>query len=374
MSSNRDGFVFRVTARDQSTAARCGVLTTRGGDVQTPLFMPVATLASVKAVRPEEVRRLGFEMVLANAYHLWLRPGVEVVEGAGGLHRFMGWDGPVLTDSGGYQVMSLGGDVKITREGASFRSHHDGERVFLSPELSMEIQERLGADIAMTLDECLEYPVGRERVGESLELSHDWAARCRDAHRRPDQALFGIVQGGMYGDLREESARAISGIGFDGYGLGGFSVGEPRQLTLELVELTLSFLPTAAPRYLMGVGDPVGVAESVALGVDMFDSAFPTRIARNGTAIITGGRINLRNSRFSNDYASLDDSCECYACSGFTRAYVRHLVMSREILGFHLLTIHNLHQLSQLMAELREAIAAGCLGDLLGRLRANRCE
>ncbi len=374
MSSNGGGFAFRVTARDPSTAARCGVITTRGGDVQTPLFMPVATLASVKAVRPEEVRRLGFEMVLANAYHLWLRPGVEVVEGAGGLQRFMGWDGPVLTDSGGYQVMSLGGDVRITREGASFRSHHDGERVFLSPELSMEIQERLGADIAMTLDECLEYPVGRERVCESLELTHAWAARCRDAHRRADQALFGIVQGGMYGELREESARVISGIGFDGYGLGGFSVGEPREITLKLVERTLSFLPGGAPRYLMGVGDPVGVAESVALGVDMFDSAFPTRIARNGTAIITGGRINLRNSRFSNDYAPLDDSCECYACGDFTRAYVRHLVMSREILGFHLLTIHNLHQLSRLMVELREAIAAGCIGDLLGRLRANHCE
>lgn len=374
MSSNRDGFVFRVAARDPSTAARCGVLTTRGGDIQTPLFMPVATLASVKAVRPEEVRRLGFEMVLANAYHLWLRPGVEVVEGAGGLQRFMGWDGPVLTDSGGYQVMSLGGDVKITREGASFRSHYDGERVFLSPELSMEIQERLGADIAMTLDECLEYPVGRERVCESLELTHAWATRCRDAHRRADQALFGIVQGGMYGDLREESARVISRIGFDGYGLGGFSVGEPREITLKLVERTISFLPAGAPRYLMGVGDPVGVAESVALGVDMFDSAFPTRIARNGTAIITGGRINLRNSRFSNDYAPLDDSCECYACGDFTRAYVRHLVMSREILGFHLLTIHNLHQLSRLMAELREAIAAGCMGDLLQRLRANHCE
>jgi len=374
MSSSRDGFAFRVTARDPSTAARRGVLTTRGGDIQTPLFMPVATLASVKAVSPEEVRRLGFEMVLANAYHLWLRPGVEVIEGAGGLQRFMGWDGPVLTDSGGYQVMSLGGDVKITREGASFRSHHDGERVFLSPELSMEIQERLGADIAMTLDECLEYPVGRERVRESLELSHAWAARCRDAHQRADQALFGIVQGGTYGDLREESARVISRIGFNGYGLGGFSVGEPRELMLKLVERTLSFLPGGEPRYLMGVGDPVGVAESVALGVDMFDSAFPTRIARSGTAIITGGRINLRNSRFSNDYAPLDDSCECYACRDFSRAYVRHLVMSREILGFHLLTIHNLHQLSRLMAELREAIAGGCMVDMLERLRANRCE
>ncbi|MBU4193388.1 MAG: tRNA guanosine(34) transglycosylase Tgt [Actinobacteria bacterium] len=370
MNSTCGGFAFRVGARDPSTPARCGVLTTRSGDAQTPLFMPVATLASVKAVRPEEVRRLGFEMVLANAYHLWLRPGVKVVEGAGGLHRFMGWEGPVLTDSGGYQVMSLGGDVKITREGASFRSHHNGERVFLSPELSMDIQERLGADIAMVLDECLEYPVSRRRVSESLELNRDWAGRCREVHRRADQALFGIVQGGMFSDLREVSARSVSQIGFQGYGLGGFSVGEPRELTLELVERTLSFLPGDAPRYLMGVGDPLGVAESVALGVDMFDSAFPTRIARNGAAIVTGGRINLRNSRFTDDYAPLDDSCRCYACGNFTRAYIRHLVMSREILGFHLLTVHNLHQLSRLMAELREAIAAGRLGELLRRLRA----
>ena len=371
MASSGRGFEFRVTARDGSTPARCGIISTPHGEVRTPLFLPVATLATVKAMTPGDVRRLGFRMVLANAYHLWLRPGVPVIEGAGGLHRFMSWDGPVLTDSGGYQVLSLGRDVKITGEGASFRSHYNGESVFLSPELSMDIQGRLGADIAMTLDECLPHPADHGRVSESLELNHDWAGRCRDAHRCWDsrQALFGIVQGGMYADLRERSARAISELGFPGYGLGGFSVGEPREMTLELVGHTLSFLPRDAPRYLMGVGDPQGVAESVALGVDMFDSAFPTRIARNGTAIVTGGRMNLRNARFADDYAPLDDACGCYTCANFTRAYLRHLVMSGEILGFHLLTVHNLHQLSTVISEVRKAIAAGRLEELLGRLR-----
>jgi queuine tRNA-ribosyltransferase len=367
---SRGKFDFRVTARDTETKARCGVITTPHGGSRTPLFMPVATQASVKAMRPDEVRGLGFEMVLANSYHLMLRPGVEVVEGAGGLHAFMKWDGPALTDSGGYQVFSLGKDVKISGEGASFRSNIDGGSVFLSPELSMELQGRIGADIIMTLDECLPYPAERERVERSLRLGHDWASRCRDSHGNEGQALFGIIQGGMFADLRAQAAQAMVELGFPGYGLGGFSVGEPRDLTLELVSETLAHVPTGAPVYLMGVGDPLGIAESVALGVDMFDSALPTRIARNGSALVDGGRINLRNARFASDNGPLEPACGCYACANFSRAYIRHLVISKEILGLYLLTSHNLHKLSCLMSGIRGAIDTGGLPGLLEQLRA----
>ncbi|MBK5092869.1 MAG: tRNA guanosine(34) transglycosylase Tgt [Actinobacteria bacterium] len=362
-------FDFRVTAKDKVTRARCGVINTPHGECETPLFMPVATLASVKAMRPDEVRGLGFDMVLANAYHLMLRPGVDVVEGAGGLHAFMRWGGPILTDSGGYQVLSLGRDVRITEEGASFRSHQDGGSVFLSPEACMQLQGRLGADIIMALDECLPYPSDRDRVERSLRLNHDWALRCRESHTDGRQALFGIIQGGMYADLRARAARMIVELGFPGYGLGGLSVGEPRDLTLELVSETLAHVPEHAPVYLMGVGDPLGIGESVALGVDMFDSTLPTRIARNGSALVDGGRINLRNARFTTDDGPLEPSCECYACSNFSRAYIRHLVVSKEILGLYLLTGHNLHKLSCLMSGIREAIATGCYTEFLNRLK-----
>jgi queuine tRNA-ribosyltransferase len=362
--------MFRITSIDDGTAARTGVLSTAHGEAPTPLFMPVATQATVKAMRPEQVEGLGFDMVLANAYHLWLRPGLQVVEGAGGLHSFMGWGGPILTDSGGYQVLSLARDVKITPEGARFRSHLDGSEVFLSPELSMEVQERLGSDIAMTLDECLPYPSDRIRVESSLELNGDWASRCRSSHRSGTQALFGIIQGGMFPDLRRESASRTVELGFAGYGLGGFSVGEPRELTMELLEQTLEHVPGESPRYLMGVGDPVGMAEAVALGVDMFDSVLPTRIARNGSALLGAGRINLRNSRFAVDRGPLDPGCSCYACRNFTRAYLRHLIVAKEILGFHLLTVHNLHQVSELVLRMRRAISSGSFTQLLDRLRS----
>jgi queuine tRNA-ribosyltransferase len=332
--------------------------------------MPVATQASVKAMRPDEVRGLGFEMVLANAYHLMLRPGVEVVEGAGGLHEFMGWDGPLLTDSGGYQVFSLGRDVRIAEEGASFRSHHDGSSVFLSPESSMELQGRLGGDIIMALDECLPHPSERDTVERSMRLNHDWAVRCRDSHNNERQALFGIIQGGMFADLRARAARMIVELGFPGYGLGGLSVGEPRNLTLELISETLAHVPEEVPAYLMGVGDPLGIGESVALGVDMFDSALPTRIARNGTALVDGGKINVRNARFASDSGPLEPSCECYACSSFSRAYIRHLFMSREILGLYLLTCHNLFKLSRLMLRVRVAIEEERFPAFLRELRA----
>lgn len=332
--------------------------------------MPVATQATVKAMRPDQVAELGFDMVLANAYHLWLRPGLEVIRRAGGIHRFMSWEGSVLTDSGGYQVMSLGADVKITPEGASFRSHLDGSRVFMSPEDSMRIQSDIAADVAMALDECLPYPAERERVERSVSLNLDWAARCLAAHDNPRQALFGIVQGGNIADLRARSAEEMARLGFHGYGIGGLSVGEPRGLTLEMIGTTLERLPPEKPRYLMGVGDPAGLAECVALGVDMFDSVLPTRIARNSSALIGMKRVNLRNASFKDDDAPLDHSCGCYACSRFTRSYVRHLVMAGEILGFHLLTVHNLNTLSMLMGGMRRAIEAGTLAGYLREAEA----
>jgi queuine tRNA-ribosyltransferase len=363
--------MFRITHKDIRTSARCGVLTTPHGEVETPLFMPVATLATVKAMRPEQVSELGFEMVLSNAYHLWLRPGLEVIESAGGIHSFMGWDRPVLTDSGGYQVLSLGKDVRTSPDGVRFRSHIDGASVFLSPEISMEVQARLGADIAMTLDECLPDAAPRETVARSLVLNRDWVTRCRQSHRAFDeaQALFGIIQGGMYPDMRALSAKLTVEHDFPGYGLGGLSVGEPRAQTLELVECTLEHVPAEAPRYLMGLGDLAGIAESVALGVDMFDSALPTRIARNGSAMVGAGRLNLKNARFALDGGPLDPDCACYACATYSRSYIRHLVMAREILGFHLLTVHNLHQVSTLISRLRSAISAARLGELLVELR-----
>jgi queuine tRNA-ribosyltransferase len=356
---------FSVTATDATTSARTGVLTTAHGQVETPVFMPVGTLATVKTMRPEQVRDLGFDMVLANAYHLWLRPGVGVVEAAGGLHAFMDWSGSVLTDSGGYQVFSLAADVKISSEGASFRSSVDGSRAFLSPELSMEVQSRLGADIAMALDECLPHGAERSRVESSLALNRDWAKRCLDSHRRERQALFGIIQGGTFPDLRRRSTGMTVELGFDGYGLGGLSVGEPRELTLELVSETVGLIPGDRPRYLMGVGDPVGLLEAVALGIDMFDSVLPTRIARNGSALVQGRRLNMRNACYATDQGPLSGSCDCYTCSNFSRAYIRHLVMAREILGLHLLTCHNLAELAGIMSGARRAIREGNFPELL---------
>jgi queuine tRNA-ribosyltransferase len=360
-----EGFSFTITASDRRTGARTGVLATPHGEVATPCFMPVATQATVKAMTPEEVAGLGYRMVLANAYHLWLRPGVEVISAAGGLHRFMGWDGAILTDSGGYQVMSLGKDVRITPEGASFRSHLDGSKVFLSPEDSMRIQSALGADVAMALDECLPFPAER-----SLDLNLDWARRCLAAHDNTRQALFGIVQGGSYADLRASSAARMAEVDFPGYGLGGLSVGEPRELMGEMIDLSLAELPPEKPRYLMGVGDPLGLAQSVARGVDLFDSVLPTRIARNSSALVASGRMNLRNAAYRDDPRPLDENCGCYACRSFSRAYLRHLVMAKEILGFHLLTVHNLFQLEKLTGDLRAAVASQSVDTLLDSLKA----
>jgi len=359
--SNAGCFGFEVLERDSVTSGRLGVIRTPHGEARTPLFMPVGTLATVKSMRPGQVSDLGFEMVLANAYHLWLRPGVDTVAGLGGLHRFMGWDGAVLTDSGGFQVFSLGGDVRVTEEGASFRSHLDGSKVFMSPDSSMEVQHGLGADIAMAFDECLPYPAERPRVESSVRLNLSWARRCLDAHHGGPQALFGIIQGGLHEDLRSRSAMETVALGFDGYGLGGLSVGEPREATLEMVELCCGIVPDSDPRYLMGVGDAIGIAEAVALGVDMFDCVLPTRLARNASALVGTGRINMRNAAFATDGGPLAWGCDCYACSRFTRAYIRHLVVSNEILGAHLLTTHNLRQVALLMEDLKRAVAEGRL-------------
>ncbi|MBN2168677.1 MAG: tRNA guanosine(34) transglycosylase Tgt [Actinobacteria bacterium] len=366
---SEEGFQFQVTQRDRKTNARLGVMNTPHGGALTPLFMPVATHGTVKAMRPEQVMELGFRTIISNAYHLSQRPGVPVVESAGGLHTFMGWNGPILTDSGGFQILSLGTDVKITGDGANFKSHIDGSSIFLSPEISMEIQGKLGADVVMALDECLPYPAERDEVKRSLELNINWAARCRKAHKNEKQALFGIVQGGMYADFRITCAKELVELDFPGYALGGFSVGEPRDLTLELARDTIGELPSGSIHYLMGVGDPVTILEAIALGVDMFDSVLPTRIARNGSALIGVKRMNLRNSCFKDDERPLEPACGCYTCRNFSRSYLRHLVLAKEILGFHLLTVHNLFRISDLMFKARSAIELGTFEAMLNECR-----
>ena len=347
---------FRVSHRESQTAARQGQLQTAHGLIDTPTFMPVGTQASVKGISPRELREVGAQMILANAYHLYLRPGHELIRDLGGLHRFMAWGGPILTDSGGYQVMSLGDNCTVTDDGAQFKSHLDGSLHHMTPERSMEIQEALGADVAMVFDECLAYPATREAVEPSVRRTTAWAQRCRDAHRRPDQALFGIVQGAHYPDLRQKSAREIVSIGFDGYAIGGVSVGEGKPLMYEMVEHATAELTESSPRYLMGVGLPEDLVECVARGVDLFDCVAPTRHGRTGWLYTATGRIQIKNAKHVKEEEPIDAACGCYTCQHFSRAYLRHLFMSRELLGLRLNTIHNLHTLTQLMSEIREAI------------------
>ncbi|MDD5747592.1 MAG: tRNA guanosine(34) transglycosylase Tgt [Actinomycetota bacterium] len=357
MSSS--AFSFTVEREANSSRARAGRIDTPHGSILTPVFIPVGTRGTVKTMKPEEVSELGFEILLTNAYHLWLRPGIEVVEKLGGIHKFIGWDKAILSDSGGFQILSLGSDVRTTEEGASFKNHINGSRVFLTPEISMEIQERLGTDIAMSLDECLPFSATKERVRDSVSLNKNWALRSKLSHTSEKQAIFGIVQGGVFKDLRKESAKEITEIGFDGCGIGGLSVGEPRELTLEMVDTTISEIPRETPVYLMGVGDFKGIAEAVSLGVDIFDSVLPTRLARNGCALTLGGRLNFRNAVHAHAEGPVEEGCECYTCRSFSRAYIRHLVVEKEILGLHLLTIHNLWKLSSFMNELRDSILRG---------------
>ena len=348
---------YTVTGQDANSRARLGLLETPHGPVETPVFMPVGTQATVKTMTPGEVREVGGTMVLSNTYHLYLRPGHEIVAEAGGLHRFMGWDGPILTDSGGFQVFSLGPLRRITDDGVTFRSHIDGSEHFFSPEKSMEIQMALGADVVMAFDECAPYPCSYEDARAAVERTTRWARRCLDSHRRQDQALFGIIQGGMYRDLRLKSAAEIMAMPFPGYAIGGLSVGEPKPLMYEVLDYLVPAMPENKPRYRMGVGSPDCLVEGVYRGVDMFDCVLPTRIARNGTVFTRNGKLVVRNAVYARDFLPLDPECSCYACRNFSRAYIRHLIKANEVLGIRLTTWHNLQFVLSLMQDIRTAIA-----------------
>jgi len=346
------------------TGARLGRLHTPHGTIDTPAFMPVGTQASVKGMSPEELKSLGAQIILSNTYHLYLRPGHELVREAGGLHRFMNWDRPILTDSGGFQVFSLSERRKITEEGVAFRSHLNGDRLFLSPESATAVQNALGADIIMAFDECPPYPADYEYVKQSTERTGRWAERCLRAHARPDeQALFAIVQGGMHLDLRRQSAEHLTSLDFPGYAIGGLSVGEPKSVMYEMLDHTVPLLPADKPRYLMGVGSPDALIEGSMRGVDMFDCVLPTRIARNGTVMTSRGRLVVRNAQYTRDFRPLDPECGCYACRNYSRAYIRHLIKADEMFGLRLTTIHNLHFLVHLMERIREAIRQDRLRD-----------
>ena len=341
--------------------ARRGRLTFARGTVETPAFMPVGTYGTVKAMTPEELRADGSEIILGNTFHLMLRPGTEIIQAHGDLHDFMHWDGPILTDSGGFQVFSLGDMRKITEEGVYFNSPVDGSRIFLGPEESMEVQWRLGADIVMIFDECTPWPATEQQARDSMELSLRWAQRSKRAHGDNPAALFGIVQGGMYPQLREQSLAGLQQIGFDGYAIGGLSVGEPKEEMLLVLDGLTPLMPRERPRYLMGVGKPEDIVEAVRRGVDMFDCVLPTRNARNGYLFTHQGTLRIRNAVHKCDTRPLDEACGCYTCRNYSRAYLRHLDKTGEILGARLNTIHNLYYYQELMAGLREAVAAGCL-------------
>jgi queuine tRNA-ribosyltransferase len=349
-------FEFKIVAECPVTGARAGEFTTPHGVIETPLFMPVGTQATVKAMSPMELEELGAQIILGNTYHLYLRPGADVVASAGGLHRFMGWRGGILTDSGGFQVFSLSQLRKITDDGVEFRSHIDGSSHFMTPELSIGVQESLGSDIAMCFDECVKLPATEDASREAVERTLRWAQRCKDCHRRDDQALFGIVQGALFSGQRVECAQRLIGMGFPGYAIGGLSVGEPKEEMYRILDALAPVLPRARPRYLMGVGMPDNLVESVARGVDMFDCVLPTRNGRNGNLFTRTGRINIKNAAYERDFRPIDEQCGCYACRNFTRAYLRHLYKCGEILAARLCSLHNLYFLTDLMKRARCAI------------------
>ena len=349
--------------------ARRGRLTFGHGSVETPVFMPVGTYGAVKAMSPEDLLAVGAQIVLGNTFHLWLRPGLDVIAAHGGLHRFMAWDKPILTDSGGFQVFSLGELRKISEEGVSFRSPVNGDVCFLSPEESMRIQRTLNADVVMIFDECTSYPADEREAATSMRLSLRWAERSKRAHGGNNNALFGIVQGGMHEELRDESLRGLHEIGFDGYAIGGLSVGEPKADMRRILRHTAPQLPSSAPRYLMGVGTPADIVDAVVNGIDMFDCVMPTRNARNGWIFTRSGTIRLRNARYRDDIRPLDEECACYTCRHFSRSYLHHLQRVNEILGAHLNTVHNLHFYQQLMGELRHAIDTGRLTEYAASAR-----
>jgi queuine tRNA-ribosyltransferase len=359
--------MFELLAEEDG--ARRGRLHTAHGVIDTPAFMPVGTQATVKALSPDEVRALGAQVLLGNTYHLALRPGSERIARLGGLHTFMGWDGAILTDSGGFQVFSLDHLVKVSDEGATFRSHLDGSEQHFTPESVMTIQRQLGSDIAMAFDQPVSWPATTATTKAAMERTNLWAQRCLETEPAPAQLRFGIVQGGFDDQLRRESAEALTRLPFDGFGVGGLSLGEPKDITYRLLSLQTAILPRDRPRYLMGVGTPADLVEAITRGVDMFDCVLPTRIARNGSILTRGGRINLRNRRFIEDASPLDESCDCYTCARFSRAYLRHLFMAGEILGHRLASIHNLRMLVRLVGEIREAIGSGGLARIMVTLR-----
>ncbi|KIL41090.1 queuine tRNA-ribosyltransferase [Gordoniibacillus kamchatkensis] len=341
----------------QQSGARLGRVHTPHGSFDTPAFMPVGTQATVKTMSPEELKEMNAGIILSNTYHLFLRPGHELIRRAGGLHKFMNWDRAILTDSGGFQVFSLSENRKISEEGVEFRSHLNGDKLFLSPEKAMEIQNALGSDIMMAFDECPPYPASYDYVKQSTERTSRWAERCLAAHARGrDQALFAIVQGGMHEDLRKQSAADLTSMDFPGYAIGGLSVGEPKHMMYEVLEYTTPLLPTNKPRYLMGVGSPDALIEGAIRGIDMFDCVLPTRIARNGTCMTSQGRLVIRNLKHADDFGPLDPECSCYTCRNYSRAYIRHLIKAEETFGIRLTTYHNLHFLLELMKQVRQAI------------------
>ena len=348
---------FKVLKKCPDTGARRGVLKTPHGEINTPIFMPVGTRASVKAMSPQEMVDLNAEIILGNTYHLFLKPGMDIMAKAGGLHKFMGWDRPILTDSGGFQVFSLSSLRKITSKGVHFASHIDGSRFFLGPKESMSIQRTLGSDIVMAFDECTPYPADYKTAEKSMRQTTEWEAISRDQKLKDGQQLFGIVQGSMYKDLREESAKSLVDIGFEGYAIGGLSVGEPEENMFEVLDWTVPHLPEDKPHYLMGVGTPKQLVESVARGIDMFDCVIPTRLARHGSAYISDGTtIPVKAGRYSEDFSPIDEKCDCYCCRNFSKAYIRHLLNVGEILGMRLLTMHNLYYFINLMRKIRESL------------------
>jgi len=355
MSQNK----FRLLKTCPASQARTGELVTAHGTVPTPVFMPVGSQGTVKTLTPEEIKTMGIGMVLANTYHLYLRPGMPVIERMGGLHSFMAWDGTILTDSGGYQVFSLAQLRRLSDEGVVFRSHIDGSQHLITPELAVQYQEVLGADIIMALDECPPYDDPLEKVREATRRTHHWAERCRQAQTRDDQSLFGIVQGGLFPELRRQSAEYLTSLDFPGYAIGGLCLGEPKQVTLAMVDETVAFLPEDRPRYLMGVGSPEDLVEGVARGIDIFDCVLPSRVARNGALFTHQGRINIQNAAYAQLERPVEPDCNCYTCRTFSAAYLHHLFNAQELLAYRLATIHNLTFISRLMGDIREAIQNG---------------
>jgi queuine tRNA-ribosyltransferase len=347
---------YELLKQEKNTKARLGKLHTNYGVYDTPMFMPVGTQATVKTLSPEELKAMNSAVILSNTYHLWLRPGADIVEKAGGLHKFMNYDGPILTDSGGFQVFSLAKPKDISEEGVKFKSHLDGSNLFLTPEISIGVQNKLDSDIAMSFDECIPYPASYEYAKRSTERTLRWARRGKEVFNNERQSLFGIVQGGEYTDLREYSAKETVKIGFDGYSIGGTSVGEGKDVMYKMIEDGVRYLPEDKPRYLMGVGEPFDILEGVERGIDMFDCVLPTRIARHGNAFTRDGKMNIKNAKYKDDFAPIESDCDCYACKNYTRAYIRHLITSNETFGARLLSIHNIRFLIKLTEEIREAI------------------